>query len=193
MKKFFPVYALGWLMVLVWLYGCAENRASEKKSPEHFSVVQPAIVDTLVTREYVAEIQSLQNVDIRTHVKGFIEQIHVDEGQAVTAGQRLFTLGNREFRENLLRATSSYKNLLAELKVAEVELKNTQTLSEKERFLFDKRLVADEPLTLADIGAEWGVSRERARQIEAALIARMKGYMREQISDFDLVAEEDAD
>lgn len=131
MKKFFPVYALGWLMVLVWLYGCAENRASEKKSPERFSVVQPAIVDTLVTREYVAEIQSLQNVDIRTHVKGFIEQIHVDEGQAVTAGQRLFTLGNREFRENLLRATSSYKNLLAELKVAEVELKNTQTLSEK--------------------------------------------------------------
>jgi RNA polymerase sigma-32 factor len=48
-------------------------------------------------------------------------------------------------------------------------------------------------LTLQDIGAHWGVSRERARQIEAALIARMKKYMREQISDFDLVAEDERD
>jgi RNA polymerase sigma-32 factor len=67
-----------------------------------------------------------------------------------------------------------------------------QTLSEKERYLFDKRLVADEPLTLADIGAHWGVSRERARQIEAALIARMRTYMRENISDFDLVSDEES-
>jgi RNA polymerase sigma-32 factor len=52
--------------------------------------------------------------------------------------------------------------------------------------------VADEPLTLADIGAHWGVSRERARQIEAALIARMRTYMRENISDFDLVSDEES-
>jgi RNA polymerase sigma-32 factor len=68
-----------------------------------------------------------------------------------------------------------------------------QTLSEKEKFLFEKRLIADEPLTLADIGAAWGVSRERARQVEAALIARMRTYMRAEISDFDLVSEEEHD
>lgn len=67
------------------------------------------------------------------------------------------------------------------------------TLNEKERYLFDRRLTSDEPLTLQDIGAHWGVSRERARQIEAALIGRMKAYMREQISDFDLVAEDSED
>ncbi len=67
------------------------------------------------------------------------------------------------------------------------------TLTEKERYLFDKRLISDEPLTLQDIGAHWGVSRERARQIEAALIARMKKYMQEQISDFDLVADDHRD
>ncbi len=67
------------------------------------------------------------------------------------------------------------------------------TLSEKERYLFEHRLITDEPLTLQDIGAHWGVSRERARQIEAALIARMKVYMREHISDFDLVADNERD
>jgi RNA polymerase sigma-32 factor len=64
------------------------------------------------------------------------------------------------------------------------------TLTEKERYIFERRLVADEPLTLQDIGTHFGVSRERARQLEAALINRMREYMRERIPDFDLVAVE---
>ncbi len=61
-------------------------------------------------------------------------------------------------------------------------------LEDKERYIFEKRLIADEPLTLQDIGTHYGVSRERARQIEASLIARMREYMRATIPDFDLVA-----
>ncbi|MCC6332729.1 MAG: RNA polymerase factor sigma-32 [Myxococcales bacterium] len=62
-------------------------------------------------------------------------------------------------------------------------------LNEKERYIFEKRLTSDEPMTLQDIGAHYGVSRERARQIEAALIERMRKYMRQEIPDFELVAE----
>jgi RNA polymerase sigma-32 factor len=62
------------------------------------------------------------------------------------------------------------------------------TLEGKERYILEKRLTADEPLTLQDIGDTYGVSRERARQIEAALINRMREFMRERIPDFDLVA-----
>lgn len=61
-------------------------------------------------------------------------------------------------------------------------------LEDKERYIFEKRLVAEEPLTLQEIGEHYGVSRERARQIEAALIARMREYMQKEIPDFDLVA-----
>jgi RNA polymerase sigma-32 factor len=63
-----------------------------------------------------------------------------------------------------------------------------RTLEGKERFIFENRLISDEPLTLQDIGDKYGVSRERARQIEAALIHRMREFMREHIPDFDLVA-----
>ena len=65
-----------------------------------------------------------------------------------------------------------------------------ETLNEKERYIFEKRLIADEPMTLQDIGTHYAVSRERARQIEAALIDRMRKYMRQEIPDFDLVSEE---
>jgi RNA polymerase sigma-32 factor len=68
-----------------------------------------------------------------------------------------------------------------------------KTLNEKERYIFEKRLISDEPLTLQDIGAHFGVSRERARQIEAALIERMKQHMRQKIPDFDLVATPERD
>jgi RNA polymerase sigma-32 factor len=63
-----------------------------------------------------------------------------------------------------------------------------QSLEGKERYIFEHRLISDEPLTLQDIGDKYGVSRERARQIEAALINRMREYMREHIPDFDMVA-----
>ncbi|MFT3710391.1 MAG: RNA polymerase factor sigma-32 [Archangium sp.] len=83
------------------------------------------------------------------------------------------TLGNAELRELFRTKLASF----------------SEKLNEKEKFIFEKRLIADEPLTLQDIGAHYGFSRERARQLEAQLIDRMRKYMREEIPDFDLVAE----
>jgi RNA polymerase sigma-32 factor len=60
---------------------------------------------------------------------------------------------------------------------------------EKERYIFEHRLAApEEPLTLQEIGTRYGVSRERARQIEAGIVSRLRAFLREQIPDFDLVA-----
>jgi len=64
-----------------------------------------------------------------------------------------------------------------------------KTLDGKEKFIFEKRLTADEPMTLQDIGTHFGFSRERARQIEAALVNRMRDFVRSEMPDFDLVAE----
>ncbi|RPH68591.1 MAG: sigma-70 family RNA polymerase sigma factor [Myxococcaceae bacterium] len=64
-----------------------------------------------------------------------------------------------------------------------------KTLEGRERYIFEKRLTADEPMTLQDIGTHFGISRERARQIEAALMDRMREFVRSEMPDFDLVAE----
>jgi RNA polymerase sigma-32 factor len=63
-------------------------------------------------------------------------------------------------------------------------------LQDKERFIFEKRLMADEPLTLQEIGDKYGISRERARQIEANLKSRIREHVRGEMPDFDLVAAE---
>ena len=64
-----------------------------------------------------------------------------------------------------------------------------KTLEGRERYIFEKRLTADEPMTLQDIGTHFGISRERARQIEAALMDRMREFVRSEMPDFDLGAE----
>src|SRR5690606_19049280 len=40
-------------------------------------------------------------------------------------------------------------------------------LDERERFILEKRFMGDEEVSLASLGRELGVSRERARQLEA--------------------------
>ena len=64
-----------------------------------------------------------------------------------------------------------------------------KTLEGKEKYIFENRLTAEEPKTLQEIGTHFGVSRERARQIQAALISRMRDYVKSEMPDFDLVAE----
>ena len=57
------------------------------------------------------------------------------------------------------------------------------TLSGKDVAIFDKRLVADEPLTLQELGDEFGISRERVRQLEARLTGRLREYLQKELGD----------
>ena len=57
------------------------------------------------------------------------------------------------------------------------------TLTGKERAIFDKRLIADDPVTLQDLGTEFGVSRERVRQIEKRLLEKMRVYLKAELGE----------
>lgn len=94
-------------------------------------VVSPLLRDTTYSSEYVADIQSVKYAEVRSKVKGYIEKIHVDEGQPVKEGQLLFTLNSLEFEKELQKADAAYKNAIADLKAAQVELTNVKRLAEK--------------------------------------------------------------
>jgi RNA polymerase sigma-32 factor len=56
-------------------------------------------------------------------------------------------------------------------------------LEGREKTLFQERLLNDAPLTLQEVGEKYGISRERARQIEARLKAKLEHYLRETLGD----------
>lgn len=53
-------------------------------------------------------------------------------------------------------------------------------LNEREIFLLEARLLADEPLTLQEIGDKYGTTREAVRQMEARLLTKIKRVVIEQ-------------
>ncbi len=57
------------------------------------------------------------------------------------------------------------------------------TLEDKERMIFEQRMISDEPKTLQELGGIYGVSRERVRQIEERIKRRLRAYLVEHIPD----------
>lgn len=50
-----------------------------------------------------------------------------------------------------------------------------ESLNPRERYIVKQRILSDEPETLKDLGERFGVTRERARQIERAALQKLKG------------------
>ena len=60
--------------------------------------------DTSYISEYISDIQSIQNIEIRAKIKGYLEKIYVDEGKLVKKGQILFKISNQGYKEELIKA-----------------------------------------------------------------------------------------
>jgi RNA polymerase sigma-32 factor len=58
-----------------------------------------------------------------------------------------------------------------------------ETLKGKERQIFYERLMAEDPRTLQELGSDFGVSRERVRQLEKRLQERLKAYLEEKLGN----------
>jgi RNA polymerase sigma-32 factor len=57
-------------------------------------------------------------------------------------------------------------------------------LKDKEKVIFERRLLAEQPLTLQEIGDKYGLTRERVRQLEAQLTVKLRAYMARELPDF---------
>ena len=88
----------------------------------------------------------------------------------------------------------------AESIVADVDMQQTfrnhiakfsEDANERERAILERRILAEDPLTLQELGDEFGLTRERVRQIEKKLVGRLRDYLKENLVDFDYWAPED--
>ncbi|HSC34171.1 MAG TPA: RNA polymerase sigma factor RpoH [Thermodesulfobacteriota bacterium] len=54
-----------------------------------------------------------------------------------------------------------------------------KTLKDRERYIIEKRVLSDQPLTLEELGTKFNISRERVRQIESAALKKIKDVLEE--------------
>ena len=57
------------------------------------------------------------------------------------------------------------------------------TLAGRELEIFRDRIVADDPVTLQELGDRWNVSRERARQLEKRMVLRLREFLQSELGD----------
>ncbi|MBB5395644.1 efflux RND transporter periplasmic adaptor subunit [Mucilaginibacter sp. AK015] len=122
------------LFAMLYHSSCTSKK-EQKEEVTKYVVTNALKMDTSFTKEYVSQIKSVRNIEIRAQEKGYLQNIYVDEGQAVKAGQLLFRIMPKMYEAELLKAQ-------AEAKAAEIELQNTKTLS-------DKNIVSKNELSMA--------------------------------------------
>ncbi len=120
MRRVFLLIGLGALM----LHSSCESKNHEKAEETKFLVTSPIKKDTLVTRDYVCQIHSIQHIELRALEKGYLEKIYVDEGQRVKKGQMMFQIMPMLYNAEKQKAE-------AEAKFAEIEYQNAKSLAEK--------------------------------------------------------------
>ncbi|AEV99151.1 efflux transporter periplasmic adaptor subunit [Niastella koreensis] len=111
------------LIALMCNTSCKSTK-EEKEEVSKYIATSPVKMDTSFVKEYVSQIRSVRNIEIRAQEKGFLQNIYVDEGQFVKAGQLLFRIMPKFYEAEVLKAQ-------AETKSAEIELANSTTLADK--------------------------------------------------------------
>ncbi|MGA2042561.1 MAG: RNA polymerase sigma factor RpoH [Roseiarcus sp.] len=90
--------------------------------------------------------------------------------------------GEGEWQDWLVDESSSQEAILSDREESNVRLaalKNALgVLNERERRIFEARRLADEPVTLEDLSSEFGVSRERVRQIEVRAFEKVQAAVK---------------
>jgi RND family efflux transporter MFP subunit len=117
MNKQVLVFALG---IVLMATGCKSSK--EEKSTTVYTVTSAEVMNTSVSKDYVASIQSQKNIEIRAQMEGILQDIYVDEGQVVKAGQPLFRIAIVGAQEEVAKSK-------ADVEQARIELQNTSTLT----------------------------------------------------------------
>jgi RNA polymerase sigma-32 factor len=141
-------------------------------------------------RKIKGQLKALDEGDLRPdQVKRIATQLGVTEEDVVSMNRRLAgdsslnapvrnDSESGEWQDWLVDDTMDQETALAESEEAERRrgmLNNAlQGLNERERRVFEARRLAEDPLTLEELSAEFGVSRERIRQIEVRAFEKVQ-------------------
>jgi RNA polymerase sigma-32 factor len=128
------------------------------------------------------------------NVKKIAHDLDVPESDVISMNRRLAAPdhslnapmrvdGDGEWQEWLVDETASQETQLGENEESSIRKrlldKAMATLNERERHILEERRLKDEPATLEDLSREYGISRERVRQIEVRAFEKLQKSMRQ--------------
>jgi RNA polymerase sigma-32 factor len=159
-------------------------------------------------RRIKGQMAALEEGDLRPeHVQAIATKLAVTEDEVISMNRRLtapdaslnapiVSDGESEWQDWLQDETAENQEVRiadSEEFSARMELlqEALSTLSERERRIIEERRLKDEPATLEELSKDYGVSRERVRQIEVRAFEKLQKAMRKAALERGVLVEED--
>jgi RNA polymerase sigma-32 factor len=155
-------------------------------------------------RRLKGQMQAIDDGDLKPeHVARIAHVLDVPEQDVVSMNRRLSAPDHSlnapvradsegEWQDWLVDESDSQESELAERE--EMSGRKTllsgalKTLNERERHILIERRLKDNPTTLEDLSQQYGISRERVRQIEVRAFEKLQKAMHKQVSEQRLLA-----
>jgi RNA polymerase sigma-32 factor len=153
-------------------------------------------------RKAKSKISALEEGDLRPdQVKIIARRLGVTEQDVVDMNRRLggdVSLNapireegdSGEWQDWLVDEISDQETRLAESEESDNRRKALgealSVLNDRERRIFEARRLADDPITLEDLASEFGVSRERVRQIEVRAFEKVQRAVKNRVAAMEM-------
>jgi membrane fusion protein (multidrug efflux system) len=157
-RMFFSLPALLLLFVFAGCGGKGGGDAMKQQQPE-LPVMKVSQSDAVVTSSYATMLEGRSDVEIRPQVDGILRGIFVKEGAFVNAGQSLFAIDDRVYREQ-------YNSAVAAEHAAEADLAVARLDAEKLVPLVKNKVVSD--IQLRTARAKYQAAKASFEQARAA-------------------------
>lgn len=152
-------------------------------------------------RRVKGQLQALEEGDLKPeHVETIARKLGVSTDDVVSMNRRLggdaslnapirAEAESGEWQDWLVDDAPDQEELLAESE--ELDRRRSylsdalSTLNDRERRIFEARRLAEDPVTLEDLSVEFGVSRERIRQIEVRAFEKVQKAVTRQAAEME--------
>ncbi|GAA4837543.1 efflux RND transporter periplasmic adaptor subunit [Algivirga pacifica] len=140
------------------------SSCQDKKPVEQVESPYPAVKiiqhNTPFFYDFAADIQGIENVEVRARVRGYLEKILVDEGQKITQGTVMFQIEDKEFLEQISKAKANVSQAQSSAAAAKVEVNRLRPLVEQD-------IISKTELEAAD--AQYAAALSKIQEAKAAL------------------------
>ena len=125
------------LGLCITLSGCSSDKKAEQQPPQ---APPPLTVETIIVKkepvpiwlEYTGKTEATQRIDVRARVSGTLEQVLFKDGEAVSKGQKLFTIEKATYQAAVDQAKAKLEHDQASLSLAKTDVERYTPLVAKD-------------------------------------------------------------
>ena len=116
--------------------------ASAQQAPPPVTVAKPVVKTIVEDDEFVGRFDSVERVEVRSRLTGYLDSVHFKDGSLVKAGDLLFSIDKREFQTALNQAEAQIDIAQAAFDFSEGQLIRAESLVKNgnvSQSVFDER------------------------------------------------------